>query len=83
MLYAPDFSYYCYAMDEGLFEPVKDLGNEVVKGEVAGYTHFPETPGKESKPIYFDANGIVVCKRTPARVIRGDCVFQLGCDFKI
>ena len=83
MLYAPDFSYYCYAMDEGLFEPVKDLGDEVVKGEVAGYTHFPETPGKESKPIYFDANGIVVCKRTPARVIRGDCVFQLGCDFKI
>ncbi len=83
ILYAPDFSYYCYAMEEGLFEPVKELGDEVMKGEVAGYTHFPETPGKESKPIYFDANGIVVCKRTPARVIRGDCVFQLGCDFKI
>ena len=51
MLHAPDFSYYCYAMEEGLFEPVKGLGDEVLKGEVAGYTHFPETPGKQSKPI--------------------------------
>ena len=83
MLHAPDFSYYCYAMEEGLFEPVKDLGDEVMKGEVAGYTHFPETPGKQSEPIYFDADGVVVCKRIPARVIRGDCVFQLGCDFII
>ena len=83
MLYAPDFSYYCYAMEEGLFEPVKGLGDEVMKGEVAGYTHFPETPGKESKASYFEADGVVVCKRIPARVIRGDCVFQLGCDFTI
>ena len=83
MLHAPDFSYYCYAMEEGLFEPVKDLGDEGMKGEVAGYTHFPETPGKQSEPIYFDADGVVVCKRIPARVIRGDCVFQLGCDFII
>ena len=30
MLHAPDFSYYCYAMEEGLFEPVKGLGHEVM-----------------------------------------------------
>jgi uncharacterized protein len=83
MLHAPDFSYYCYAMEEGVFEPVKGLGDEVMKGEVAGYTHFPETPGKPSEPLYFEADGVVVCKRIPARVIRGDCVFQLGCDFRI
>ena len=65
------------------FEPVKGLGDEVMKGEVAGYTHFPETPGKPSEPIYFEADGVVVCKRIPARVIRGDCVFQLGCDFAV
>ena len=49
MLYAPDFSYYCYAMEEGLFEPVKGLGDEVMKGEVAGYPpkplHLRNLPG--------------------------------------
>ena len=83
MLHAPVLSYYCYAMEEGLFEPVKGLGDEVMKGEVAGYTHFPQTPEIQSKPIYFETDGVVVCKRIPARVIRGDCVFQLGCDFTL
>ena len=83
MLHAPDFSYYCYAMEEGCFEPVKGLGDERMKGVVAGYTHFPQTPEKQSKLIYFEGDGVVVRKRTLARVIGGDCVFQLGCDFTI
>ena len=53
-----------------------------MKGEVAGKTHFPEAPGKQSKPIYFETDGIVVCKRIPVRLLRGDCVFQLGCAVK-
>ena len=83
MLFAPNFSYYCYAMEEGLFEPIKDLGDEVNEGDLAGYTHFPETPGKKSKPSYFEASGVVVCKRIPARIMRGDCLYQLGCDLTI
>ena len=54
-----------------------------MKGEIAAYLHFPETLGKPSEAIYFEVDIVVVCKRIPARVIRGDCVFQIGCDFTI
>ena len=29
----------------------------------------------------FDAGGVVVCQRIPGRIMRGDCLYHLGCDF--
>ena len=81
MLHAPDFNFFCYADGEGLFEPVARLGTEVNKGDLAGYVHFPETPGSGPEPMYFDAGGVVVCQRIPGRIMRGDCLYHLGCDF--
>jgi len=81
MLHAPNFDYFTYAPGEGLFEPVAELGDEVVSGDLAGYVHLPETPGSEPDPVHFSAAGLVICKRIPGRVQRGDCLFHLGCDF--
>ncbi|GIT70886.1 MAG: hypothetical protein Ct9H300mP28_07000 [Pseudomonadota bacterium] len=81
MLHAPDFSFFCYAYWEGLFEPVAILGSEVKKGDLAGYVHMPETPGASPEAVYFDESGVVVCKRIPGRIKRGDCLYHLGCDF--
>mgnify|MGYP001253590723 FL=1 len=81
MLHAPDFSFFCYAYWEGLFEPVAMLGSEVKKGDLAGYVHMPETPGAGPEAVYFDESGVVVCKRIPGRIRRGDCLYHLGCDF--
>ena len=81
MLHAPDFSFFCYAYGEGLFEPVAMLGSEVKKGDLAGYVHMPETPGTSPEAVYFDESGVVVCKRIPGRIKRGDCLYHLGCDF--
>ena len=81
MLHAPDFSFFSYADGEGLFEPTARLGSEVKKGEIAGYVHTPENPGSKPETVYFDAGGVVVCQRIPGRVLRGDCLYHLGCDF--
>ena len=80
MLHAPNFDYFCYADDQGLFEPVAALGSEVSKGDTAGYVHFPENPGLPAIEVRFDASGVVVCQRIPGRVMRGDCLYHLGCD---
>ncbi len=80
MLHAPNFRYFCYASGEGLFEPVAALGDEVQEGDLAGYVHTPEDPGCEPTEARFEASGLVVCRRTPGRVIRGDCLYHLGCD---
>ena len=81
MLHAPNFDYFAYARDVGLFEPVVELGDEVQKGDLAGRIHMPETPWQAPVEVLFDADGLVICKRIPGRVERGDCLFHLGTDF--
>ena len=81
MLHAPNFDYFTYARDIGLFEPEVELGDEVQKGDLAGRIHTPETPWQSPTEVFFDADGLVVCKRVPGRVERGDCLFHLGTDF--
>ena len=81
MVHAPSYDYFTYALDVGLFEPVAELGDEVRKGDLAGLVHSPETPWQAPSEVHFGADGLVVCKRIPGRVERGDCVFHLGVDF--
>ncbi|NKB76855.1 MAG: deacylase [Gammaproteobacteria bacterium] len=69
---------YCYAYGSGLFEPLVDLGDQVVEGQPAGFIHDPETPWKEPDQLYFRGEGKVVARRVPARVERGDCLFEIA-----
>ncbi len=68
------------AYDDGLFEPYFDVEDEVKEGDAAGAIHFPQDPWKEPKILYFQHDGMVLCKRVPGRVERGDCLFQVGSD---
>ena len=68
------------AYDDGLFEPYFDVEDEVKEGDAAGAIHFPRDPWKEPKILYFQHDGMVLCKRVPGRVERGDCLFQVGSD---
>ena len=81
LLHAPNFDYFAYARNVGLFEPMVDLGEEVKKGDLAAHIHMPEVPWEKPSDVFFDADGIVLCKRIPGRVERGDCLFHLGTDF--
>jgi predicted deacylase len=72
--------YYVYSPDEGLWEPLVELGDEVQSGQAAALVHFPETPWREPQTAHFQHAGTVLCKRIPGRVERGDCLFHLGTD---
>lgn len=64
----------------GIFEPYVDVETEVIKGAAAGAIHFSETPWKAAEILRFTSSGMVLCKRVPGRVERGDCLFQIGQD---
>ena len=74
--------YFVYAPDAGLFEPVVELGAEVVAGQTAGYIHFHDTPWREPSIATFKRGGTVLCKRIPCRTERGDCLFHLATAFE-
>jgi predicted deacylase len=74
--------YYVYASDGGLFEPLVDLGDEVKKDQPAARIHFHHTPWREPETLSFKRDGLVLCKRVPARCERGDCLFHLATDFR-
>lgn len=67
-----------FAGEPGLYEPLAEPGEEVAAGQPAALIHRPETPGRAPVEIAFDTGGLVLAKRVPARVIRGDCLFHLG-----
>jgi hypothetical protein len=71
-------THYVYAQETGLFEPLVELGQEVVAGQPAARIHFPHTPLREPQIAYFEGNGEVVCQRALAAVEHGDCLFHLA-----
>jgi hypothetical protein len=80
MLTATSWEFFTYASEDGLFEPLAELGDEVEGGQLAAFIHAPETPWRAPAEVRFDTGGVVVCKRVPGRTERGDCLFHLGAD---
>ena len=72
--------YYVYSPEDGVFEPLADLGDTVAGGQPAGAIHFPDNPAREPIVVPFLRDGLVVCERVPARTKRGDCLFHLATD---
>ena len=72
--------FFVYAPDNGLFEPLVELGDMVRAGQPAARIHLPETPWAEPVTAHFAHDGFVLCKRMPGRTMRGDCLFHLGTD---
>lgn len=73
--------YYVYSPEDGLFEPFCELGDEVQAGQACGQVHFVDNPGRPAEVCHFRTAGMVVCKRHPGRVVRGDCVAHLATDY--
>ena len=63
---------------DGTFEPRVRLGDPVEAGQLAGIVHPVDDPEREGAEVRFNASGIVVCRRVPARTIRGDYLFHIG-----
>ena len=63
---------------DGLFEPRVRLGDAVKAGDVAGVVHPVDDPERDGAEVRFSTDGIVVCRRVPARTVRGDYLFHVG-----
>lgn len=72
--------YYVYATESGVYEALVEPGAEVTHGQPAARIHFHDTPWREPATLAFAREGLVLCKRQPARCERGDCLFHLGTD---
>ena len=46
--------------------------------EVASIVHPVDDPEREGVQVHFSTDGIVVCRRVPARALRGDYLFHVG-----
>jgi predicted deacylase len=71
---------FLYAPENGVFEPLAAPGDSVAAGQAAGRIHAPETPWAAPVELVFPRAGFVLCRRVPARTMRGDCLFGLGSD---
>ena len=74
------------APESGVFEPCVRVGERVRENQLAGRIHLVGRPWEDPIDVRFDAGGIVLCRRVPARTERGDGLFKLGVrwerDFK-
>jgi hypothetical protein len=79
-LFVKGAEHYLFASRGGVFEPRFRLGDEVVKGQLAGYIHDPHAPWQAGEEVRFSAAGMAICMRTQALVEPGDCVGHLAGD---
>ncbi len=75
--------YYVYASEGGVYEALVEPGAEAKRGQHAARIHFHDTPWREPATVAFERDGLVLCKRQPARCLRGDCLFHLGTDVAV
>ncbi len=71
-------NHFVFAYEHGVYEPLVELGDVVREGQPAARVHFPDTPLREPVVQRFAGDGEVVCRRVPAQVRRGDCLFQIA-----
>lgn len=74
----PDPNYYHIAMQEGIFEPFWEIGDQVENGQMLGQIHQVETPEEQPEPILAQRSGKVIGLRVPGQVKAGDSVVLLG-----
>lgn len=70
--------HYVYAEANGLFEPLADLGESVLAGQPCGNVHDPDDPLRPVALHLFRRDGLLVCRRHPGQVQRGDCLAHLA-----
>jgi hypothetical protein len=75
-----DRSYYVYAPERGVYEPLVRLGDQVLARQPAARVHFVENPAREPALCHFRRAGLVICRRAIGRCEPGDCLFHLATD---
>ncbi|MBD0417141.1 succinylglutamate desuccinylase/aspartoacylase family protein [Oryzicola mucosus] len=71
---------FAYAPVRGIFEPMIEIGDEVVAGQCAGFLHPLDGPDQPVTAVHCAQSGLVACRRAPAFTEAGDCLFKLLSD---
>ncbi len=69
-----------FAPVSGLFEPYCVPGEEVTAGQAAGCIHPRDDPARQPVEPQFPTDGLIVGRRVPAVVKRGDFLFSVATD---
>lgn len=77
----PDIECYEMAPETGIYEPFVALGEPVALGQALGQVHFPAIPTREPWVVGARRAGMLLCKRGPGWVERGDNVAIIAADF--
>jgi predicted deacylase len=75
-----DGSGYLSAPFSGIFEPCRQLGDEVVAGDIAGRLYSAEEVEREPLELNFDRSGLIMVRRNGARVTRGSHLFMVASE---
>lgn len=73
-------SYPVRAPYSGIFEPARELGEEVAAGDTAGCLYSVEEVEREPLEITFDRPGTILVRRNGARVRRGSHLFMVAAE---
>ena len=74
MLDMPDSDCFVFCEDDGLFEPMLDLGEQVTKGDVVARVWPADRTGKSPVDYTAKRSGILVSRHFPGLIKSGDCL---------
>ncbi len=71
---AGDESDYLMAPTSGIFEPLQELGDQIVRGQVIGRLHDIERPQQPPEEIRTESAGILFARRSVPLTAQGECL---------
>ncbi|MEP2707107.1 MAG: N(2)-acetyl-L-2,4-diaminobutanoate deacetylase DoeB [Roseibium sp.] len=74
MLDMPDGDCFVFSEDDGMIEPLKDLGETVEKGEIVARIWPSERTGKSPNDYRANRSGILASRHFPGLIKAGDCL---------
>ncbi|MEP1934533.1 MAG: N(2)-acetyl-L-2,4-diaminobutanoate deacetylase DoeB [Roseibium sp.] len=74
MLDMPDSDCFVFSEDDGMIEPLKDLGETVEKGEIVARIWPLERTGKSPNDYRANRSGILASRHFPGLIKAGDCL---------
>ncbi|MEX3007645.1 N(2)-acetyl-L-2,4-diaminobutanoate deacetylase DoeB [Hoeflea sp. TYP-13] len=74
MLDMPDGDCFVFCEDDGLFEPLFDLGDPVAKGDVVARVWPADRTGRPPVDYRAERTGIIVSRHFPGLIKSGDCL---------
>jgi len=82
LMETPDSGYFAISTSEGIYEPFVEVGEEVAAGAALGQVHFVEEPSRAPEVKTAERTGLLITRRGPGRVGRGDLVAMVARDLE-